>query len=690
MMVALMKDNSRHSMIRAGSRSSPLALVQIGEIESLLGEKGIPFAFEKVRFQTQGDEDKTTPLTQSADNFFTDALDRAVAEGRIDIAVHSAKDLPQDFPHGLAIFALTRSIDDTDAFVGNISFKNLKPGARIGTSSAVRRQSLLQLRPDCVPVEVRGTIQERIKLMQDGHCDGLIIATAALKRLKLEHLVKDIMPWEATPLQGQLAIVGRVQDMRLRELFSVIDVRRSYGKVILAGAGPGDPDLITVKAQKALASADCVLYDYLVDPKLLDYAPQAEHIFAGKRKGCHSLPQPELNRMLKDKAVSGKIVVRLKGGDPFIFGRGADELEYLMSHHIPVEVIPGVSSATAVPSNLGLPLTARSSSSSVAFVSGHGEAERAYDPQPIEIPDAETIVFLMGLTKLDQIIDGLKKKGWPDDVPAMVISKGTTVEEQTVYATIATIRQAVEAADLMPPALIVVGKSVQIFDVFRRRKDVTLFTGLHPQLYKVFEPMIHLPTVEIAPAQVSRETIENLKRKISGYHGLILTSGCGVKHFKALLDEHRLDFKSLLEKTAVVIGDETARAFQKHFGRAADIIAQIDTSEGLLTALFEKMEVKGNVFLFPRSMLPNPTIKTEIEKRGGCVEELAVYENRKPAKRAFPKTFIKRVIFTSPSTVRHYLEDYGSIPREWTVLARGPLTGKELEKAGYKSLQIIV
>jgi len=673
--------------IRAGSRSSRLALLQVEEIESLLKAQGMTAAFEKVRFETKGDRDKTTPLAQSADDFFTDVLDQALLDGKIDIAIHSAKDLPQNLHPGLKIFVLTQGVDDADAFVGKMSFGQLKPGSKVGTSSMIRQNNIKELRPDVIAVDIRGTIEERLKLMDDGQCDGIIVAAAALKRLGSAHLIKDIMPWDAAPLQGQLAVVGRVGDVSLQEFFRPMDVRRTYGKVVLVGAGPGDPELITVKAQKALAQADCVFYDYLVDVTLLEYAPKAEHVFVGKRKGLHSLPQAQLNRMLKDKAVAGKNIVRLKGGDPFIFGRGADELEYLMAHHICVEIIPGVSSATAVPSILGIPLTARASSSSVAFVSGHMESECGPDPQPIEIPDTQTVVFLMGLTKLNQIVEGLIRKGWPPQTPIVVISRGTTVEEQALYATISTIREAVKDQKLSPPALIVAGETVRFFESFRKHKQLTLFTGLAPEKYRVFEPMLHVPTIEIAPVDLNPAAVESLKVDVTAADGLIITSVCGSRSFRQLLDHHGISVEDVLKKTICVIGPGTAKAAAQDF-RRPDIIASVESSEGFLEALFAAMDVRGKRFLFPRSNLSNPTIKTEIERRGGRVDEWTVYENRKPLKQKFSAALIRQVIFTSPSTARNYLDDYGPIPKDWTILARGPLTQKELEKAGYQSLQL--
>jgi len=450
--------------IKVGSRGSALALAQVREIEGLLKEKNTDARFEVSIYKTQGDKDKSTPLTAGpADDFFTDTIDQALLNKKIDISIHSAKDLPRCLKEGLSIFALTEALDETDAFVGKTEFNKLRPGARVATSSLLRQESIKELNPALHVQDIRGDIGERLKQLDDGLFDGVIVATAALKRLGLEKRITDIMPWESTPLQGQLAVVGRRGEKKLEEMFSCIDIRRRYGQVYLVGAGPGDPELVTLKAVGILNQADVVFYDYLINTRLLDHAVKAEKIYVGKRKGDHTMPQSELSRQIRQHAIKGKCVVRLKGGDPLIFGRGADEIEYLRSFHIPVTVIPGVSSATAIPSILGIPLTARDISSSVAFVSGHSASDsrsESSDKEDISIPDVDTVVFLMGLTKLGHILRALKRKAWPSETPIVVVSKGTYPDQKTVLGTLSDIEHKVNEARLQAPAIIIVGQTV--------------------------------------------------------------------------------------------------------------------------------------------------------------------------------------------------------------------------------------
>ncbi len=731
-MIDLMDPELNKNMVKVGSRDSRLALAQVDEIEALLRENGLTLEFERKVYRTKGDNDKATSLTvNTADDFFTDTLDHALRDREIDIAIHSAKDMPQTLREGLNIFALTKSTDETDAFVGKTTFDHLPQGARVATSSFLRQRQVKQFMPHVETVDIRGTIEERIRQMEEGYCEGVIVATVALKRLGLERYIQNIMPWEGTPLQGQLAVVGRKNDARLKELFACIDVRRSYGRVVLVGAGPGDPELFTLKGIRALKNADCVFYDYLIPKEILGYATRAEKIYVGKRKGAQTIPQEELNQRLRRKAVEGKNVVRLKGGDPLIFGRGADEISYLRSYHIEVEVIPGVSSATAVPSHLGIPLTARQIASSVAFVSGYREGEKGGGRGPLDIPRADTLVFLMGLTKLDQIVQALEAAGWPADTPVIVISKGTMPDEKVVSAALKDIQQKVKEESLEPPAIIVAGETVRFWSTDTPRTEYILYTGTNPERFKSLGHFIHFPMIEISAARPEDDRTKTLLTNLAIYDIILFTSRFAVKYFFELLEEQtegsaptfsategryaeptvaaqqvgaptkpkvprsesvgtkqNYALAGLREKTFVAIGRETAQALAGH-GIHPALTAMTETSQGLFQEMSKRFELRGKKILFPRSSLPNPYLKEKLTQEGSRVDELTVYINTKPAKRPLPKEDIVRILFTSPSTVRNFLEDYGAIPQEWRILSRGPKTSEYLRQAGYSHCQEI-
>lgn len=671
--------------LRVGSRNSRLAVIQVDEIEQLLKQQGSAVQFVRKTYQSSGDLDKKTALTEnSKDDFFSDTIDKALLNHEIDVAVHSAKDLPKNLDPKLSLFALTKGQDDTDAFVGKAPIDQLPDGSRIGSSSLLRQDGIRKINQSFQIVSIRGTIEERIKLIDEGVVDGVIVAAVALKRLGLERLIKNIMPWEGTALQGQLAVVGRRGEHRFKKIFEPLDVRRTYGRVTLVGAGPGDPDLITLKGANLLKQADCVLYDYLVHKSVLDHAPAAEKIYVGKRKGDHTLKQADLSRLIRQKAFEGKSVVRLKGGDPLIFGRGAEELSYLKSYHIEVDVVPGVSSATAVPSQLGIPLTARGLSSSVAFLSGHQAEGDETGDDDIQIPgNIDTMVFLMGLTKLDKIITALKQAGKDLNTPVAVISRGTRCDQTVVTGTIATIQQEVAAASLHPPALIVAGRTVGFFKEDLNR-EMIVYTGTNPEKYQSLGKIVHLPMIEISPAELEGPQLDKITRDLVQYDMILLTSRFAVQYFVEHVKADKRIREALLKKDIVVIGKDTATALMD-YGLCPRHIARDETSRGVLNLFKEQYDLKGKKILFPRSNLPNPFLKEHLEELGAQVDEVAVYVNTPTAKAPLPAGPVDRIIFTSPSTVHSFLDKYTAVPDGWSIWCKGPVTQKALQDKGYES-----
>ncbi len=677
--------NKPLKQIKVGTRGSPLALVQIQEIKNLIDNEGFSLDWQSITFQTAGDQDKVTPLVdQLPDDFFTNTIDQALLDKKINLAIHSAKDLAECLTQGLKIFALTESKDNSDCYVGKTKIKDLAQGAKIGTSSHLRQEALKNLNPRIEIVNIRGTIQERLELLEQGEVDGIIVATIALKRLGLEDRISEIMPWETTALQGQLAVVGRADDLELEKIFSTIDVREDYGTVTLLGAGPGDPELITVKAIKALGRSDCVFYDYLIHPSLLDYCPQANKTYVGKRKGKHSMPQAELSRLLRDAAFLGKNIVRLKGGDPFIFGRGAEEFDYLRSYHIPIEVIPGISSATGIPASLTLPLTSRDESNSVAFISGHKKDEAQDANSLLEIPCVDTIVFLMGLTKLDIILKSLLKANWKEETSIVIISKGTCIDEDILIGTLKEIKNTLDSHPVMPPALIIVGKSVGHWKTYYQQKQKILFTGTNPDKYRSKGQIIHWPMIEIKEHVLDQKEAARIKNKMDQYHVLILTSRFAVRYFFKWLKEQNVGVDQIKKMTICVIGQVTQRSL-KEFNLDAGILPSVETSEGLFESLDEAIDLKGVEILFPRSSLSNPYLKEKLTKSGALVDEMTIYENLKPEKKDLPQMTMDAIFMTSPSQVKNFLEDYGTIPKTWKIYSKGPHTAKSLKEQGYES-----
>ncbi len=681
--------------IRIGSRSSALAIKQVEEVLYLFKKSGIYFEYELKIFQTRGDHDKQTPLTASSiDNFFTDTLDEALRTEQIDLAVHSAKDVPQRLPPGLDLFALTPCLDETDSLVASRKLSELKSGSKIGASSLTRQEAIKAINPHVKVFDIRGTIEERMDLVKKETLDGVIIATCALKRLNLEQDITEIMPWETTALQGQLAIVGRSRDLKLKFMCHPLDVRSKYGRVVLVGAGPGDPELITLKAIKALEQAQCVFYDYLAHPDLLKYAPNAEKIYVGKRKAEHSLSQAQLSRMLREKAAQGQQVVRLKGGDPLIFGRGADEIQYLRSYHIQVSVVPGISSATGIPSLLGIPLTARGISSSVAFISGHEEDEKILPNRILQIPKVQTIVFFMGLTKLKIVVESLQQSGWSNETPVIIISRGTRQDQQIVTGTISNIEARLLSHKIEPPALIIVGETIEFYNQNNSAAPNILYLGTKPEKYAFLGQIIHFPMMDIIPTEFSQPQRDQIFSDFSRSEVIIFTSRFAVQYFVALLQDQK-DLLSKLKTKIIcaVIGRETEKVLNE-FGIKARCVPSIETSQGLFEALNQQFELKGKKIILPRSSLPNPYLKQKLTENGAQVIEVTIYKNKKRTT-IFPnlqdQSFaqVSHILVSSPSTVNYFLEIYHQIPQNWQIISKGPVTTQALSNVGYATTKII-
>ncbi|HSO71845.1 MAG TPA: uroporphyrinogen-III C-methyltransferase, partial [Thermodesulfobacteriota bacterium] len=291
--------------------------------------------------------------------------------------------------------------------------------------------------------------------------------------------------------------------------------KSASGIVYLIGAGPGDPGLMTVRGLELIRRADCIVYDYLANEAfLLEASPQAEIIYVGKKGGDHTLPQKDINQLLVDKARAGKTIVRLKGGDPYIFGRGGEEAQELVRHGIPFEVVPGISSAIAVPAYAGIPLTHRQHASLVSFITGHEDPTKHESSIPWEVlaKSPGTLVFLMGVKNLDDICRKLRTHGKSAATPAAVIHRGTTPEQRSISGTLENIAQKVEAAQLAPPAIFVVGSVVELqselnwFEtrplwgkrilVTRSRHQASAFVKL---LTEYGATCLEAPTIEIFP-----------------------------------------------------------------------------------------------------------------------------------------------------------------------------------------------
>jgi uroporphyrinogen III methyltransferase/synthase len=464
------------------------------------------------------------------------------------------------------------------------------------------------------------------------------------------------------------------------------------GKVYLIGAGPGDPGLITAKGLRCLETADVVVYDHLVDESLLEHACKGVRlIFAGKQQSHHTLRQEETNALLVSLGQEGKVVARLKGGDPFVLGRGGEEAEALAAGGIPFEVVPGVTAAVAVPAYAGIPLTHRRLASSFAVITGHEtpDKEQSTIDWARVAGGADTLVFLMGVTNLAPICRGLVEPGRPSSTPAAVIRWGTYPRQETVTGTLADIAQRAEEASMAPPAVLVVGEVVGLrntlrwFDsrpLFGKRILVTRSRHQASRLSKLLgqegaEP-VELPTIEIQQAPAS--SLDGALSRLGDFGWVVFTSANGVEAFFSRLIESGRDARALGGVKVCALGDATAEAL-RGWGLRADLVPSEFSAGGILSA-FAGWDIAGVRFLLPRAEDVPPELADGLRGRGAQVEGLTVYRTQPadPSDKARELVESADIItFTSSSTVKGLAcmvgGDVGLINRA-TVACIGPVT----------------
>lgn len=418
---------SSAEVFRAGTRSSRLALWQTHVVVARLRELFPGADFQCLEIQTPGDADRTTDLRESPADFFTRTLDEAVLDGTVDFAVHSAKDVPSPVADGLDWFWLPDAGDRRDVWVGSLRPKT------IGVSSERRAAYAAKRFPDAEQLPIRGNIEERIAQVDDGTFDALIMAGVALQRLGLEERIAEWIPLEEldTPeAQGALAITFRKNDSRMIALRSLFVKAAAF-----VGAGVTEGHC-TLDGVRALQAADVCLYDALMDDSLLNYLPpHAEKIYVGKRQGAHSQPQGDINQMLCDEVRKGKRVVRLKGGDPGIFGRLAEEVEALEALSLAGRVIPGISAMQTAAANTGMLLTRRGTARGFSVMTPRlqgGDVAPVDSAARAELP----VVFFMSISIATDLAAELIKDGMAGDTPCAFIFEAGSDRERVFRMTL--------------------------------------------------------------------------------------------------------------------------------------------------------------------------------------------------------------------------------------------------------------
>ena len=745
--------------IKVIARGSRLSRLQVEEVFKNFPE----LAYEIKYLESYGDKNQQISLLngEAPADIFTRELDDAIRQGDADIAIHSAKDLPYPLPEDIEVIALFPAFDTTDSLVSRDHKKlaELPAGSIIGTSSPLRKKGLNELRPDLTIKGIRGCIEERVQQVKDGKYDAAIVATCALKRLGMEDEIAEVLPFPTHPLQGFLAVTGKkvkseerrvknqnaesssASEQEKSSLFtlrsSLKNLLNSQGSVSLVGFGPGDPDLLTIKAAKAIDAADIIFYDDLIDDSYLA-DKKAEKIYVGKRAGYHHKEQADINRLLLNAAREGKNVVRLKGGDPMIFAHGSEEIEYLESNLIKVNVIPGITTASALAASQKISLTHRDFSSSVALVSGH-------TPQPVT-PDAETLVYYMGAKQLQTIATQLiDKEGWAFNTPVLLTYNVSRPDEQTFETTLWNLRNG-EMQNLPTPLIALIGNVAGL--KHHQASDIkpTLYTGTLPAIEKRKADYTYTPLIEISyhPTAFTdlydddddQEDFNHMKGLNLGkkycciYDGkdrewetdwdyfenemeyILFTSQYAVAPTLAYLKSGIIQNN---EYIYISIGDTTTEAL--HQAGIKDVV-QVDKDNRFgVIEYFKKEKEKFRVakskhkpaietiremgynpdeviilddfqcwyerrtVFYPHSSLSSDAIPLALQELGFNVMSVVAYNNVLPKHvRRVNLNHFKRIVFTSSSTIDNFIKLYGKLPENTEFITRGPITQAHLEE----------
>lgn len=715
--------------IRVIARGSRLSRLQVEEVFKNFPE----LAYEIKYLESYGDKNQQISLLngEAPADIFTRELDDAIRQGDADIAIHSAKDLPYPLPEDIEVIALFPAFDTTDSLVSRDHKKlaELPAGSIIGTSSPLRKKGLNELRPDLTIKGIRGCIEERVQQVKDGKYDAAIVATCALKRLGMEDEIAEVLPFPTHPLQGFLAITAlkesadirntggtkvpadlqsdgkqAISSQALKQAFASKSILDKQGTVSLVGFGPGDPELLTIKAAKAIDAADIIFYDDLIDDSYLA-DKKAEKIYVGKRAGYHHKEQADINRLLLEAAREGKNVVRLKGGDPMIFAHGSEEIEYLESNLIQVNVIPGITTASALAASQKISLTHRDFSSSVALVSGH-------TPQPVT-PDAETLVYYMGAKQLQAIATQLiDKDGWAFNTPVLLTYNVSRPDEQTFETTLWNLRNG-EMQNLPTPLIALIGNVAGL--KHHQASDIkpTLYTGTLPAIEKRKADYTYTPLIEInyeidyedglediGTSPISKEWYDGEwadgLEDYSDISYLLFTSQYAVKGFMRVVEYTNYQQYTNEDLKVISIGKTTTEAL--HRAGFKDVIQVDEDNRYGIIEWFKKERPKfleqhpieiehGEEYeeipavLYPCSSLSPDDIPEALFALRYNVTKWTVYNNELPKNpRRVNLNHFKRIVFTSPSTIDNFIKLYGKLPENTEFITRGPITQAHLEE----------
>ncbi|QSH41822.1 uroporphyrinogen-III synthase [Lentisphaerota bacterium ZTH] len=671
--------NDLSSVLAAGARNSRLSIAQTREAFAQLRRLVPSLKLSIVPMSSPGDRDRETDLRLSDPDFFTRDLDQAVINGNVDCAVHSAKDLPEALAAGLDMLILPWSADPRDVLIVRKG-ETIMDDPRIGVSSERRDEYCARRFPEGRRLPVRGNIEHRIEQLDNGKYDVLIMAAAGLKRLGLEDRITEYIPLDEMPvpeLQGKLAFTfktGHPVFTELRKLF--------VKPVIFAGAGVGSAGNATVDAIKALRECDICLYDALCPHELLDeLPPEGEAINVGKRSGMHAATQPEICQMLIDFSRKNKRIVRLKGGDPGIFGRLAEEVTALNEYSLPYKVLPGVSSLSAATTGTGLLLTQRDQARGFIAATPRraisGGFEWFDDKELRDFPKA----LFMATGKVEGVIAALKAEGKKDDYPVTVVFDAGSPDLNIVCGSLGSITSKLPAAG--SPGIILTGVAAKTENIYAghgalRRKQV-LFAGSGSLLSRAekavtrFGGKFHaLPMIKLESAGDACKTLE----AVDQYEWLVVTSPSCAEILFENIEESGFDLRRLPK--LAVCGSGTAAVFKKH-GIIPEACPEKNYGGEALIKSLQPQLTAGTKVLRLRSDLATKSLAEKLQLSGAEVTDKVFYCNRQEKPGRLPEFEV--VMFTSSSCVESFVSNYGAaVLNDKKVCVIGPPTAEKAEE----------
>ncbi len=673
-------------VFKVGTRSSPLAVLQTKAVITRLSACLLGSRWQAVALSTLGDRDQVTDLRQSPPDFFTRDLDEQVRSGILDCAVHSAKDLPDPVSEGLDWAWLPWCEDARDVLICPMGqgMDRMPPQGRIGVSSERREAYCFARFPEARLTPIRGTIEARLSQLDRGDFDLLVMAGAALNRLGLEQRITEWIPASVLSPpdgQGSLAMTFRAGDERFLKL------RRLFVKsVTFAAAGAGSAGACTLESLAALKRCDICLHDTLFGHELMDLLPPTVKLIdVGKRAGAHSVPQNETTYLITRYARRGLKVVRLKGGDPGIFGRLAEEVEALDALGLPYRVLPGVTSLTAATSGTGMLLTRRGVSRGFTVMTPRkegGAVGSVAADERMNLP----LVFFMATSVAGEVARQLIEEGKSPQTPAAVVYGAGSDQAQVVSGTLATIEEQIKEAGCGMAGLIVVGEAVnhryRHFGAFEgRRILLTASDALQDRAAALVSDFGGIPVCRpLIKLEVTSAALECV-RKLTSYDWVVLTSPSAVRCFGELLKTARTDLRKVPK--LVTCGGGTSRELWT-LGLQADIEPKDGFSaEGLLKVVAPFMKDKPHILRL-RSDKAGPALSESLRGMGAAVEDCLLYRNL-PIQHASKPAF-EAVFFASASAVEIYDQQWGAASlSDKFVVAIGKPTLAALARCGAKA-----